>query len=26
VCFLECFCNIHNVTVLKNVSVLLSYK
>ena len=23
VCFLECFCNIHNMTVLKTISVLL---
>jgi hypothetical protein len=23
VCFLECFCNTHNMTVLKTISVLL---
>jgi len=25
VCFLECFCNIHNMTVLKNISALLTF-
>jgi hypothetical protein len=25
VCFLECFCNIHNMIVLKNLSVLLIF-
>jgi hypothetical protein len=25
VCYLECFCNIHNMTVLKNISALLTF-
>jgi hypothetical protein len=25
VCFLECFCNIHNMTVLINFSALLTF-
>jgi hypothetical protein len=25
VCFLECFCNIHNITVLKNFSSLITF-
>jgi len=25
VCFLECFCNIHNMTVLNNFSALLNF-
>jgi hypothetical protein len=25
VCFLECFCNIHNMTVLKKFSALLAF-
>jgi len=25
VCFLECFCNIHNMTVLKDFSTLLIF-
>jgi hypothetical protein len=25
VCFLECFCNTHNMTVLKNFSSLINF-
>jgi hypothetical protein len=25
VCFLECFCNIHNMTALKNLSALFTF-
>jgi hypothetical protein len=25
VCFLECFCNVHNMTVLKNFSALRTF-
>ena len=26
VCFLECFCNIYNMTVLKNFSALFTFR